>query len=546
MVPSSLNLAPLRRKVCVHPSSATLNERCREALERLVPVRIVDFTPDEAREAVGVLSVSGDDAELPRLLAAGLPCFHLSAAPGATRKLPDGMVRFSRTPYLDSRLSGRKLRHQGLRTFPSVAVQPGDEVLAYWEDDPVWVVRRTRHPALEILSVPLAAWAETALLYDVLNPQEYLPWLPLLHFLRRVAWRGEYRRPPLRACLMIEEPNLHWESYGFISYPELLRRAEKDNYHVAFATIPFDAWYAHRGAAAIFREHPDRLSLLFHGNDHLRAELGQPWSADEYVRLLAQGLRRIARLEAGTGIRVARAMAPPQGACSRGALSALQILGFEGAFLSPGSLRNGNPGHPWRASFGVELADLMERRFPVIACFPMAPSCEAAIVFAAFLDQPIIPVGSHGSLAGGPELLSELARIINSLGDIQWGGPELMLRTNFVGRLDDETLWLDPYSYRVSGRIPAGIRFVGVEAGLANAAGFQLVLGQNAAGAVTPGEPVALGTAGDLELRTQVGDAADYRAVAPVRPSAWAISRRILSEGRDRALPMIPGFLRGK
>ena len=37
-------------------------------------------------------------------------------------------------------------------------------------------------------------------------------------------------------------------------------------------------------------------------------------------------------------------------------------------------------------------------------------------MIAAFLDQPIVPVGHHDTLADGPELLTQVAATINSLG----------------------------------------------------------------------------------------------------------------------------------
>ena len=48
--------------------------------------------------------------------------------------------------------------------------------------------------------------------------------------------------------------------------------------------IPLDAGRPHRAAAALFRERPDRLSLVFHGNDHIKGELMAPHDAGRRAR----------------------------------------------------------------------------------------------------------------------------------------------------------------------------------------------------------------------------------------------------------------------
>src|SRR3712207_7699471 len=46
---------------------------------------------------------------------------------------------------------------------------------------------------------------------------------------------------PLRAAIMFDDPNLHWKSYGYIIYPELVEHAKEHNYHAVFATVPLDS-----------------------------------------------------------------------------------------------------------------------------------------------------------------------------------------------------------------------------------------------------------------------------------------------------------------
>src|SRR5260370_19758270 len=115
---------------------------------------------------------------------------------------------------------------------------------------------------------------------------------------------------------MVDDANVHWTSYGFLSYKKLVDQAKSRRFHVAFATVPLDAWLPNATAVKLFRDYPEQFSLLVHGNDHSKRELSQSRTEESYLRLAAQSLRRIDRLEKITGLHVARVMAPPHGACT--------------------------------------------------------------------------------------------------------------------------------------------------------------------------------------------------------------------------------------
>jgi len=38
--------------------------------------------------------------------------------------------------------------------------------------------------------------------------------------------------PPLRACFVIDDPNLHWPSYGHLDYRRMAEHARRGGYHV--------------------------------------------------------------------------------------------------------------------------------------------------------------------------------------------------------------------------------------------------------------------------------------------------------------------------
>ena len=57
--------------------------------------------------------------------------------------------------------------------------------------------------------------------------------------------------PPPRASFVIDDPNLHWPSYGYLDYRELVAHAPQHGYHVGLATVPLDGWLIDRRAAAL-------------------------------------------------------------------------------------------------------------------------------------------------------------------------------------------------------------------------------------------------------------------------------------------------------
>ena len=203
---------------------------------------------------------------------------------------------------------------------------------------------------------------------------------------------------------MFDDPNLHWRSYGFIDYNEMVRHAVAGKYRVCVATIPLDAWLVHKPTSAIFRDNTARISLLYHGNNHVFRELARSHSADSMRALLLQAGRRMTKMEARTGLKVARVMAPPHGACSETALAQMAQIGFEAACVSRGSLRYHNSGAQWTRTIGMNPCDIIAG-LPVIPRCGLSRSCRNDILIAALLHQPIVVMTHHLALAEGYDLL---------------------------------------------------------------------------------------------------------------------------------------------
>ena len=192
----------------------------------------------------------------------------------------DWRIEFTDDRRLEPCLRQRHLVHKPLSVFRPISLRDGDRILAKCEGQPIWVLRAGPDGLADVVSLPLPVLGSGEGIIDYLHGHQFIQLLPFVHFLKRIALEAEAGGfPTLRACLMFDDPNLHWPSYGFVSYPEIIESAKRVGYHVTFATVPLDGWFIHRRTAALFRENPGQVSLLMHGNVHLYAELASSGNA---------------------------------------------------------------------------------------------------------------------------------------------------------------------------------------------------------------------------------------------------------------------------
>jgi hypothetical protein len=379
-------------------------------------------------------------------------------------------------------------------------------------------------------------------LREVLHGGRFLEALPLLHFLHGVCAERLYEGPPLRACFMFDDPNLHWPRYGYVDYRRIAEQAAKENYHVAFATVPLDNWFTHPAAAELFRRHPKQLSMLVHGNNHTHRELARPLPESERQALLWQALRRIERLERTAGFEISRVMAAPHGACSEEMLESLARCGFESATISHGSLRAHNRERAWTRSLGYLPAELIHG-CPVLPRWRLAANATNTILLAAFLRQPIILVGHHRDLKDGSELMDHLARFINGLGAVTWGNLTELSRSNYFRRREGDTLKIKPLGRKVVVQLPPGVRRLVVANPLPRTwESWKITNGTGTGWKARPGETVVFAEHASpaLLIETESRRPVSPPVISP-RRSPLALARRLATEARDRLrLPTVP------
>ena len=158
------------------------------------------------------------------------------------------------TSGVDPRLAGRRFNDRSVVGQPALACSQADEILASTSDGPTWVRRSGKGPNFYGSSIPLGDLGPGESIRDYLRFDRFSSLLPLTHLLDEVTRELGWTPPPLRASFIIDDPNLHWPTYGYVRFKELARHAQAHGYHVAMAAIPLDLWYFDRRAARIFHE----------------------------------------------------------------------------------------------------------------------------------------------------------------------------------------------------------------------------------------------------------------------------------------------------
>lgn len=472
-------------------------------------------------------SSEGEGAELMRLT---LP----SATVQGSITLTEAPVTFSDESVVPFPFRGRKLKIKVPAESPPISVATGESVMANSQSGPVWVVSSRQGLRHVRSSFPLPTIEADGMLQQVLNADRFLELLPLLEFLHEACAHLMLPHPPLRACFMFDDPNLHWPRYGFVDYKDIASRAAKENYHVSFATVPLDGWFTHPGAARLFRDHPERLSLLVHGNEHTHYELAQDYAAERRPALLHEAIRRIERLERASGCRVSRVMAAPHGACSEAMLREMTRCGFESAAISHGSLRAHNKGRPWTRRLGYLPSEIVEG-CPVLPRWGMTASTLNTILLAAYLGQPIILRGHHADLRNGAELLDELGRTINGLGPVRWASMTELSRMNYQFQVKRETVYLRPAGVNLNVHLPRGAKHLVIEENPVPVWGDWICDGTGPhAVRIFPGKSVEISEGRQKMALTAVVNATPNPVNGARRLPVWPLLRRVLTEGRDR------------
>jgi hypothetical protein len=529
-------LAPLT--VSVIPASAreTHSELLR-ALEEAFPVRFTGSSDADIDTAGAAIVLPG--GRKPARLR--VPCLTLSAQDERRERGRAFHVEMSRAVGLDRALHGQTLREDGQRPPVSLPVGSGAQVLATAAGSPVWVLNDASGTHEEAAGSAPTELHDHEFLRDRLTAGRFWSLLPIVHFLKRITFGLAGPSERHRACFVIDDPNVRWGSYGYVRFADLARDARECGYHVALATIPLDLLLPGGRAAGLLGS---ELSLAVHGSDHLRGELGRHDDRDT-ERLVRSAVARVARFERREGVRVDRVMCPPHGTCGAATLRALFRAGFFGLAASRPFAWDGFADHRrWRLG-GWLPAQMAAGGLPVIPRYPLGRNLDD-LVFRALLGLPLVMYCHHGDLSDGFEPFRTAAARVADLGAVEWMPLASVARNRVRVREQDGLAEVTLFSRDARLSRPEAPRLRVEVPRVFDAADRMYVSIDGERHSVAPRPD---GGAGITVANRSSDRVVRIRLLAPEPlgrapawewyPRPWPVARRVMTETRDRLLPIL-------
>ena len=534
--------AAARVRIGVVPHHAfDRRSRLFAALQQVYPVQFEGRAHGYMSGLDGLVAIGPEGAAAAQARPESLPCLIAFGDESFGATLP---LVLSDRDELATPLRGSRLTDAHSRPLTSDQIQPGDGVLGMLDGGPAWAIRPGPGSRQHLVGTAPRELDAAEALRNRLVPGRSLALLAVAQFLSDLTIGLRWEPPPLRACFLIDDPNLHWPSYGNLRYADVLRDARVRGYHLSVAMVPLDSWLAHPRAVGLFRSGADHLSIVIHGNDHNGPELGRSRPPTADAALVAQALRRIASFERRTGLSVDRVMVPPHEALSETTAQALLRSGCEAVFAT-------RP-YPWAATShhahwlerpaGADPVNAWQPSEIVAGGLPLLLRADfrltrEELVLRAFLGQPLVLYGHHDLMKDGLDVLAEATTDVNRLGHVRWCSPGQVVRTGAQTRRTGQCLDVRMLARKMAVEIPDGVTLLRIDASqlqppaharLGARIGGRSVLSAPAADVAT----INLPRPGTVELALDVRE--QPLAISDPPRRIWPIVRRMVGEGRDR------------
>jgi hypothetical protein len=524
-----LNVSRIR--IAVAPAAEyQANRPLFDMLSLGLAVNFEPHTPGDFAGLQGLILLSNDPDLLESATAHSLSTYVANTA-NAFPVSESSAIHFTSSNLIHRAFRDRTLPDASLQNIS--AIPQTAKILAEIGGKPVWAVDRTHQQETHHSGVPLPPFEAGDFFHQHFRAARWFAFVPLLHFLRNLLGPEGWALPEPRATFIIDDPNLHHRSYGFIDFAKLAGHAAAHNYHATIATVPLDAWYFNRDVASIFRSKRRHISMMMHGVNHIADELARKYSAQDALALLATGLRRIATFESRSGVQVDRVMAAPHGAFEESIADPMLRLGYEAGCVSIGSLARWNPGKQWRADVGLPMTQpLGTLAFPV---FHRTGTIELDIRLSAFLGHPVVIATHHHDYTADFAQIESIAKMVNDISAPKWMPIKDISRTNYLVTYHQDSLRITPFSRKLNIPLAQGVSVVQLEA-----SPFCPETTIDLRQFSTTDGPVKYTIADKvLQISIPPADPVDCQKVNPARLGLWPIARRILAEGRDRAKPLL-------
>ncbi len=261
-----------------------------------------------------------------------------------------------------------------------------------------------------------------------LNPQRFLQIAPLMLVMQTTCGDYCWHMPKPVANLTIDDPWLT-EPYGPLHFQGLLAEMQKAKFHTTIGFIPWNYDRSEPEAINVFKENPRYFSLCMHGNNHDHREFykyvtteADPWPAKALEAQdfnLRQGLARLEKLHALTGLSYDRVMVFPHNIAPEGTLELMKKYNFL-ATVNGGNIPLDSP-EPTDPLFYFRTVSTQFANFPSLDRTEPQSYKPARIALDLYLGNPVLFFEHVLFFADGMDAFNATAEYVNHLQpDMHW------------------------------------------------------------------------------------------------------------------------------
>lgn len=252
-------------------------------------------------------------------------------------------------------------------------------------------------------------------------PEAFARVLPYFVFLSHAVGEYGWHTDGRYANLTIDDAWLR-QPYGPLDYRGLLAEMHTHRFHTTIAFVPWNFDRSRADAVELFRKNPKFLSVAIHGNNHIHREFGEYKTnpLEGQISDVRQGIVRMERFHALTGVSYDRFMIFPHGVAPAPTLSVLKEYGFLGtANASKVPLGSGLPQDPFFTfrSYSTEYGEFLSfSRYPAAAGLS-----RQEIAIQSFLGNPLLFYSHADFFFPSIRAFDGIADVVNKMEPmIQW------------------------------------------------------------------------------------------------------------------------------
>jgi hypothetical protein len=453
----------MRKKIAYYSAlEKGIKSNLLQALERFFPVTFVDTEDKTVQYDYLVIRADLSEKSIYEKFKFDIKKILIIEENQSNKSLNEtGIIKFTNSQLLDNRLKNKQLNDNNYNHLYPVSIKENDINLAEKNEKAVWIKRNLNNCQIDIISTNLIELEKNSSLMDYFYINGFFPLMVFIHFLREVTSDIGYKMPSLKACYIIDDPNIRFLSYGYVNFPEIVSIAKKHNFHISLATIPLDLWWVSNSSLNYFKENKNYISLSTHGNNHLKEELLVNKKNEYEIRTVAQALKRINKFEKKYSYKIDRVFIPPHGKASAKLLNSAALLGVFGISASRPYTWSDNYNEKAHEYFnnspyiGFAPSDFVEG-LPVIPRKGLKYS-NNEILLTLFLDKPIIIYSHASDFKTGYSNLIEKSEFINSFKNVEWCSLEEILFSNFARKIENNIMKILLFSNKIKIIIPDNI-----------------------------------------------------------------------------------------